>query len=198
NFPKRVLSLTLLFIIPIITQLINVFFFNPFLVMIHLFFIWFVNIFTMALILRNPEIFFNISTNVYSINVYHKSGILLFSYIFNNKTNKKSKSTKWGQILIGLNHILSEFVEKSDKIDLLKTKDFEIVVKYVDSHGIAILILADKKNLILDKILEEFTRDFVQKFNQDLLEITDLNKLINLSEFKGAEEFVKKHFYIYL
>ncbi|MHA1803601.1 MAG: hypothetical protein ACTSU4_03580 [Promethearchaeota archaeon] len=197
NFPKRMVPLTILFIIPIITYLINVLYVPPFLILTHLFFIWFVNSFTMIIMLRNPELFFNIASNVYSINVYHRSGILLFSHLF-NKINKKSKSTKWGQILIGLNHILSEFVEKSDKIDLLKTRDFEIIVKYVESHGIAILIIADRKNLILNKILDKFTQEFVKKFDQELLEITDLNKLINLSEFKGADELVKKHFTIYL
>jgi hypothetical protein len=43
-----------------------------------------------------------------------------------------------------------------------------------------------------------FTNDFKDRYKNDLLEIQDLNKIINVSEFKDTKEIIEKNFKIYL
>lgn len=194
---KELVILNLLVLSPLIALMVYIGVFIPIFKYIHILALWINYFITFILILKKPNIFFNISNKVYNINIYHKSGILLYSYFFNS-SEKKTNSATWGQILIGINYILSEFIEKKNKIDLLKTINSEIAVKYIDTYGFAILVFADQKNMILDDIIDKFTNDFIEKYKKELTEISDLNKLINVSEFNGVDILVKEHFQIYL
>ena len=46
--------------------------------------------------------------------------------------------------------------------------------------------------------MRKFTRHFKDKFHNELLEIQDLNKLINVSEFNEAKELIEQGFQLYL
>ncbi|MFX1317076.1 MAG: hypothetical protein ACFE9T_14530, partial [Promethearchaeota archaeon] len=140
--------------------------------------------------------FIVVTNKIQFINIYHKSGVLLFSYNFNNMNNE-AESNIWGNILIGLNHILSEFTEKSSQIDVLQTKNTDIVV-YYDNIGFAVVISTNRKNEILEKIMREFAIEFKIKYNNELIEIQDLNKLINISEFNETNQLIEKYFEMYL
>jgi hypothetical protein len=140
--------------------------------------------------------FLELTNKIYYINIYHKSGILLYSYHF-KKSQNEIDSTIWGKILIGLNHILSEFVDKQNQIDVLQTKNTEIIVDY-DEYGFAVVLITNKKNAILQKLLRQFTIEFRNKYKEELLEIQDLNKLINVSEFTEIKELIEKGFQLYL
>jgi len=70
-------------------------------------------------------------------------------------------------------------------------------VNYNNENGFAVLILTNQKNAILANILDEFTREFKEKYKKELTEIQDLNNLIDASEFLGVENLIKKHFSIY-
>jgi hypothetical protein len=140
--------------------------------------------------------FLELTNKIYYLNIYHKSGILLYSYHF-KKSQNEIDSTIWGKILIGLNHILSEFVDKQNQIDVLQTKNTEIIVDY-DEYGFAVVLITNKKNAILQKLLRQFTIEFRNKYKEELLEIQDLNKLINVSEFTGIKELIEKGFQLYL
>jgi hypothetical protein len=148
------------------------------------------------ILLRKPEIFFELTNKIYYINIYHKSGVLLFSYHF-DKTQNKLDSAIWGNILIGLNHILSEFIDTRDQIDVLQTKNTDIIVNY-DNLGFAVVLITNRKNEILSNLIESFTLEFKDKYNEELLEIQDVNKLINVAEFKETKELIEKEFYLYL
>ncbi|MHA1755393.1 MAG: hypothetical protein ACTSVV_01390, partial [Promethearchaeota archaeon] len=108
------------------------------------------------------------------------------------------ESQIWGNILIGLNHILSEFINKSDQIDVLKTKNSELIVHYDNELGFAVMVIANQKNKIIENLMKKFTEDFKKRYYEELNEILDLNKLINISEFKDAKDLIEKHFKIYL
>ncbi|MHA2050102.1 MAG: hypothetical protein ACW986_10840 [Promethearchaeota archaeon] len=142
------------------------------------------------------EMFFELTNMIYYINIYHKSGVLLYSYHF-DKTQNKIDSAIWGNILIGLNHILSEFVDTQDQIDVLQTKNTDIIVNY-DDVGFAVVLITNRKNKILTNLIENFTLDFKNKYSKELLEIQDINKLINVAEFKETSELIEKEFYLYL
>jgi hypothetical protein len=135
----------------------------------------------------------NITSKIYSINIYHKSGVQLYSYKFDHDTID-TESSIWGNILIGLNHIMGEFIDTNNLINVMQTKNSDIIVDYNNEYGFAVLLIINKKNPQLSKMMHEFTREFEQTFNKELNEIQDLNNLIDISEFKGVEELIKKHF----
>ncbi|MFX0136911.1 MAG: hypothetical protein ACFFDN_24955 [Candidatus Hodarchaeota archaeon] len=164
---------------------------------LHIIFTWILMIYGCFLFISRPEIFLVLTNKIYFLNVYHKSGVLLFSYQFKKLTDEIS-SAKWGSILIGLNHILSEFIDKSDKVDVLQTFNSEIVVNYNESLGFAVLVTTDKKNVILEEIMKNFTKDFQEYYKKELTEILDLNRMIDVSEFSHTREIIEKNFQIYL
>ena len=149
------------------------------------------------MLIKKPEMFFILPNRIYSVNIFHKSGIVLYSYNFDNKTDSKIESARWGTILIGLNHILNEFIEKSDKIDVIQTKKTDIVVRYENDYGYALMVITNQKNDIIEDLMLNFSNDFNSKFKNKLLDIQDLNRLINISEFIDVKELVEKHFRLY-
>ena len=149
------------------------------------------------MLIRKPEMFFILPNKIYSVNIYHKSGIVLYSHSFDNRADYKIESARWGTILIGLNHILSEFIDKTDKIDVIQTKKADLVVRYENDHGYALMVITNQKNDIIEDLMSDFSNDFNRKFKSKLVEIQDLNKLINISEFMDVKELVEKHFQLY-
>ena len=137
-----------------------------------------------------------LTNKIYNINIYHKSGILLWAYQF-EKVKSISDSAIWGNILIGLNHILSEFIDKKDKIDVMKTETLDIVVNYNVDYGFAVLVITNQKNDILQKFLNNFSDDFVNRYKTELNLIQDLNKIIDISDFKDTKEIIEKNFKAY-
>ncbi len=46
--------------------------------------------------------------------------------------------------------------------------------------------------------MENFSKEFQEKYKNELIEIQDLNKLINVSEFKETKDIIEKNFQFYL
>ncbi len=149
------------------------------------------------MLIRKPEMFFILPNRIYSVNIYHKSGIVLYSYNFDNTTGYKVESARWGTILIGLNHILNEFIDKTDKIDVIQTKKTDIVVRYENDYGYALVVITNQKNDIIEDLMLGFSNDFNSKYKNELLDIQDLNRLINISAFIDIKELIEKHFQLY-
>ncbi|MHA1486662.1 MAG: hypothetical protein ACTSSC_05775 [Promethearchaeota archaeon] len=149
------------------------------------------------MLIKKPEMFFILPNRIYSVNIYHKSGIVLYSYNFGDTTDYKIESAKWGTILIGLNHILSEFIDKTDKIDVIQTKKSDIVIRYENDYGYALVVITNQKNEIIENLMLGFSNDFNSKYKNKLLDIQDLNRLINISEFIDIKELIEKHFQLY-
>ncbi len=147
---------------------------------------------------KKPEIFFVLPNRIYSINIYHKSGIMIYSYNFDEQTDSKTESTIWGNILIGLNHILSEFLDTKDKINVIQTKEADIVVRYEKDSGYALIVITNRKNTIVEDLMKRFSDEFKQMYKNELNEIMDINKIINVSEFSNLKGLIEKNFQLYL
>jgi hypothetical protein len=150
------------------------------------------------MLIKNPEMFFILPNKIFSINVYHKSGILLYNYNFEKESDFKDDSSIWGNVLIGLNHIINEFIDKEEKIDVLQTKSSEIVVKYEIDYGYAIIVNTNHKNKILEKLIEDFSIGFKKRYKNELNDIQDLNRIIDLAEFTDTKDMIEHTFQLYL
>ncbi len=187
---------TFIFVIPMLMYVLYITFQITILRELHILSLWFNILFMCYVLIKKPELLLELTNKIYYINIYHKSGILLYSYKFDISKNEID-STIWGNILIGINHILSEFVDPKDQIEVLQTDNSDIIVNY-DQVGFAVVLITNRKNAILKKLMETFTVEFKKKYANELNEIQDLNKLINVSEFKETKEIVENTFQIYL
>ena len=193
---KGLIYNTIIFTVPILMYILYMVFNLPIFRELHILTLWITISGVCMMLLKKPEMFFELTNNIYYINIYHKSGILLYSYHF-SQSRDEIDSAIWGKILIGLNHILSEFVDKQNQIDVLQTKNTDIIVNY-DEFGFAVVLITNKKSTILQKLMKQFTLKFRNKYKEELLEIQDLNKLINVSEFTETKELIEKEFQVYL
>ncbi|MFW9770814.1 MAG: hypothetical protein ACFFEO_01405 [Candidatus Thorarchaeota archaeon] len=159
--------------------------------------IWITNFGVDIMLIFKPNTFLILPNKIYSINIYHKSGILLFSYNLRKESAYTDNSKIWGNVIIGLNHILYEFVDKTDKIDVIQTKQADIVMNYDNEYGFAIIVITSKKNVIVERLIQNFSQEFKSFYKNELNEIQDLNRLINVSEFKDTGKIIEKHFQIY-
>jgi len=187
---------TALFCLPLLMCILYIHLSVPIFRELYILLLW-VNFFSVAfMLIKKPEMFLVLTNKIYNINIYHKSGILLWAYQF-EKVKSISDSAIWGNILIGLNHILSEFIDKKDKIDVMKTETLDIVVNYNVDYGFAVLVITNQKNDILQKFLNNFSDDFVNRYKTELNLIQDLNKIIDISDFKDTKEIIEKNFKAY-
>lgn len=134
--------------------------------------------------------FFNIA---YEFVVFHKSGIMLFSYNF-EKSERKETSTIKGAVLIGINHILSEFSTAKDQITSIKLKDREIILEYNREYGFAILFIVNKSTTVFKKATQSFMEQFIEKYENELISYMDLNTAIDTSAFDDAKNILLKTF----
>ncbi len=193
---KGLIVNTFIFFVPILMYILYITFQVSIFRELHILSLW-INILSICyMLVRKPEMFSELTNKIYYINIYHKSGILLYSYQFGTENNQVD-STIWGNILIGINHILSEFVDPKDQIEVIQTDNSDIIVNY-DSLGFAVMLITNRKNPILKKLMDKFAKEFKNKYEKELTEIQDLNKLINVSEFKQTKGVIEKNFQMYL
>jgi len=188
---------TLFFGIHILMYILYIYFQLTIFRELHITILWVNLIGVSIMIMKKPEMFLVLTNKIYYLNIYHKSGILLYSYKFESEETLMDSSI-WGNILIGINHILSEFIDKKDQIDVMRTKMTDIIVNYNNELGFAVLVITNKKNEILENLMETFMIDFENRYEAELNMIQDLNKIINVSDFEDVKEIVEKNFAIYL
>ncbi|MHA1149339.1 MAG: hypothetical protein ACTSR8_13975 [Promethearchaeota archaeon] len=163
---------------------------------LHLILLWVCLMCVCYMMRKKPETLLLLTNRISYLNIYHKSGVELYSYKF-EKDQNEADSQIWGKILIGLNHILSEFINKEDQINVLQTKNSDIIVNY-DELGFAVMVITNQKNAILKKIMQQFTSEFKKRFMLELTEIYDLNRLINVADFKDTKHIIEEIFSMYL
>ncbi|KKN12163.1 hypothetical protein LCGC14_1019210 [marine sediment metagenome] len=145
-------------------------------------------------IFKRPTLFFELTNKIFDFIIFHKSGILLFSYNF--ETGKETdESLLKGSILIGINHILSNFTNKKDQLNLIKMKERDIVFEYDNTHGYAILLTTNHRNNFIEKAVRSFMDKFT-KMNEEKLK--NMKGLIDISEFKNAKELILANFDPYI
>jgi hypothetical protein len=188
----------IIFSIPITLNALYILFHHTLFRELAIIILWIAYFGVSIMFVKKPEIFFVLPNRIYSINIYHKSGIMIYSYNFDDQTDYKTESTIWGNILIGLNHILSEFLDTEDKINVIQTKEADIVVRYEKDSGYALIVITNRKNSIVEDLMKRFSDEFKQKYKNELNEILDINKIINVSEFSNLKDLIEKNFQLYL
>ncbi|HEY0087632.1 MAG TPA: hypothetical protein VGB37_02245 [Candidatus Lokiarchaeia archaeon] len=194
---KRLLINSVLFSLSIFIYILYIFLQLFLFLALYITFIFIDFIGVCYLLVKKPELFLLLTNKIYYIHIYHKSGILLYSYQF-EKVKKETDAASWGNILIGINYILSEFTSLEEHIDSFQTKEAEIIVNYNEEFGFAVLIITNQKNVFLNKIVLNFMEDFKNQYKKELTEIQDLNKIINVSEFSETIPLIKKNFALFL
>lgn len=151
-------------------------------------------IFASYTIFKKPTLFIELTNRVFDFIIFHKSGILLYSYNF--ETGKETDdSLLKGSILIGINHILANFIDKKDQLNLIKMKDRDLVFEYDNTNGYAILLTTNHKNTFIEKAVRNFMLNF-SKLNGENLK--NMKGLIDVSEFKNAKELISEMFAPYI
>ena len=145
-------------------------------------------------IFKKPALFIELTNKIYDFIIFHKSGILLYSYNF--ETGKETDdSLLKGSILIGINHILSSLVDKKEQLNLIKMKDRDIIFEYDNVNDYAILLTTNHKNTFIEKAV----RGFMEKFSNQYYKIFEtMNGLIDVSEFKNAKDLIHEYFAPYI
>lgn len=189
---------SIIYALPSFMFIIYVIFEDPLYRELYVILLWITYFAVDIVLITKPEMFFILPNKIYAVNIYHKSGILLYSYNFEKEIEFQDDSKIWGNVLVGLNYILSEFTDKKDKIELIKTKNSDILVLYEDKGGYAVMISTNKKNAIVEALSEKFSEEFSKRYYEELNRIQDLNKLINVSEFEGTKNLIEKNFRLYL
>jgi hypothetical protein len=138
--------------------------------------------------------FIELTNKIFEFIVFHKSGILLYSYNF--ETGKETEeSILKGSILIGINHILSNLSTQRDKLRVIKMRNRDIVLEFDPNYGYAVLLITNNRNDLIVKSIQQFMNSFVN-LNKDKL--NNLNGLIDTSQFKNASELLHQYFKPYI
>jgi len=141
-------------------------------------------------IIRKPFLFIELTNRIYDFIIFHRSGILLYSYNFETGEETDDSLLK-GSILIGINHILSNFINKKDQLGLIKMQNRDIIFEYDNNHGYAILLTTNHKNDYIDRAVNNFMNKFTI-LNREKLK--NINGLIDVSAFGNAKEIITEFF----
>ena len=141
-------------------------------------------------VLKRPQVFIILNCKLFDFIVFHKSGILLYSYNFITGKEEDESVIK-GTILIGINHILSNLSEKKKLLNLIKMPHRDILLDYNGELGYAVLLITNQKNSIIEKAMQGFMKSFAEK-NREKFE--KMSGLIDVSEFKETKNILDKYF----
>ena len=146
--------------------------------------------FVLYVIIEKPALFLVFTNKIFDFIIFHKSGILLYSYDFQANMEVDESLLK-GSILIGINHILANFTGVENQLDHIKMSDKGVVFNFQNDLGYAVLLIAKHKNKILEKAVEKFIKKFSDQNKEKLL---NLSGLIDVSVFKNAGKLIKECF----
>ena len=146
--------------------------------------------FTSYTLIKNPSLLIELTNRIYDFIIFHRSGILLYSYNFETGEETDESLIK-GSILIGINHILSNFIDKKDQLNLIKMKNRQIILEYDTNHGYALLLTVNHKNSFIDNAVTSFMKKFTS-LNKEKLK--KLSGLIDISEFRNAKGILSEFF----
>lgn len=141
-------------------------------------------------IIKKPSLFAVFTNKIYDLIIFHKSGILLYSFNFQTREEVDESLLK-GSILIGISHILANLSNLEAQITHIKMKDRAIVFNFNTQLGYAALLIAKHRNKILEKSIDNFMNEF-STINKDSLK--NLTGLIDVSIFKNAKGLINHYF----
>lgn len=184
----------IVFIIRIITYSLFLIFSGV--VLRSLFYIcYFVNIIiVLVIIIKRPNFLVVFTNKIYDFIIFHRTGILLYSYNF--QTDKEVDDTLLkGSILIGISHILNNFINVKNQLDFIKLKDKEIIFQFNNELGYATLLIAKHKNPALEHSVSNFNNEFSHRFKDYL---KNLYGLIDISKFSDTRALITDYFIQYM
>ncbi|MFX0040105.1 MAG: hypothetical protein ACFFAB_12265 [Candidatus Heimdallarchaeota archaeon] len=147
-------------------------------------------IFASYYLIKKPFQFIELTSKIYDFIIFHRSGILLYSYNFETGEETDESLLK-GSILIGINHILSNFINKKDQLGLIKMQNRDIILEYDNNNGYALLLTTNHKNSYINKAVNKFMEKF-SGLNKEKLK--NLTGLIDVSEFRNAKDIIFEFF----
>lgn len=150
--------------------------------------------FLVYILVKKPSLFRVFTNKLYDFIVFHKSGILLYSYNFETRQEVEESSLK-GSILIGINHILSNFSNLENQVSVIKMSDRSIIFNFNNDLGYATLLIAKHKNSILENAVNEFNLNFAKRYLENF---TNLKGLIDVSNFRNTSELIQEYFRAFL
>jgi len=142
------------------------------------------------IIIKNPNLFAIFTNKIYDLIIFHKSGILLYSFNFQTREEVDESLLK-GSILIGISHILANLSNLEAQVTHIKMKDRAVVFNFNTQLGYAALLIAKHRNKILEKSIDNFMNEF-STINKDSLK--NLTGLIDVSTFKNAKGLINQYF----
>ena len=180
---------------------LNIFLYSLYLITIDFYFkllhsiVYLISIgYFLFVIIKKPNLLVVFTNKIYDLIIFHKSGILLYSFNFQTREEVDESLLK-GSILIGISHILTNLSNVEAQVTHIKMKDRAVVFNFNTQLGFAALLIAKHRNKILESAVEKFMQDF-SKINEENLQ--NLNRLIDVSKFKNANKLVIKNFSHYL
>lgn len=148
----------------------------------------------LIIIIKRPNFLVVFTNKIYDFIIFHQSGILLFSYNF--QTDKEvDDSLLKGSILIGINHILNNFSNVKNQLDLIKLRDKGVIFQFDNELGYATLLIAKHKNAILEHSVNNFNHKFSKRFKDYL---ANLHGLIDISRFSETKLLINECFKRYI
>jgi len=197
-FDKEIIKyftiILLAFTFDIIVLSFFIFSFNLVLNNIHVISRILIQIFLLYTFFKKENIFFVFTNKIYNFILFHRSGILLYSYDF-EKNQEIKESVLKGSILIGINHILANFFNVKNQISNIKLGDQAVILNYNKDLGFATLLTAKYENPILLNLINKFNDEFSKKYKNIL---TQLRGLIDITQFKETGDLIEKYFKIYI
>jgi len=142
------------------------------------------------IIINKPNLFAVFTNKIYDFIIFHKSGILLYSYNFQTREEVDESLLK-GSILIGISHILANLSNLEAQVTHIKMEERAVVFNFNTQLGYAVLLIAKHKNKILENSIERFVNEFSQ-LNMESLK--NLSGLIDVSKFKNAKMLIEQYF----
>jgi hypothetical protein len=167
---------------------------NELLRFLHLLFYLVTFLLFIYIIIKKPSFFLVFTNKIYDFIIFHKSGILLYSYNFQTGKEVDEQSLK-GSILIGISHIMTNLSNIENQLTHIKMKDKAIVFNFDQELGIAVLLVAKHKNSVLEKTIIKFMNEFSQAYEEKL---RNLNRLIDISGFEDTSKIILQYFKHYL
>lgn len=151
-------------------------------------------VFVSYVMYRRPSLFLELTNKIYDFIIFHKSGILLYS--FNFETGKETDdSLLKGSILIGINHILANFIDRKDQLNLIKMRDRDLIFEYDNTYDYAIILTTNHKHAFIEKAVSNFMRQFSDLNGEKL---KSMKGLIDVSEFGNAKGIIAENFTPYI
>ena len=176
---------------------LNIFLYSLYLITLDLYFkllhsiVYLIGIgYFVFVIIKNPNLFAVFTNKIYDLIIFHKSGILLYSFNFQTREEVDESLLK-GSILIGISHILANLSNVEAQVTHIKMKDRAVVFNFNTQLGYAALLIAKHRNKILEKSIDNFMNEF-STINKDSLK--NLTGLIDVSMFKNAKGLINQYF----